>query len=51
MLSVDQAVDASGIKTSDLVHKIERKEIHGVETESGHIVICSESLARLESLL
>ena len=48
MLSLDQAVDASGIKTSELVHKIESKEIHGVETESGHILICSESL-RLES--
>jgi len=43
-LSLDLAVSASGIKTSELVRKIERKEIHAIETGSGHILICSESL-------
>ena len=44
LLSLDLAVSASGIKTSELVRKIDRKEIHAIETESGHILICSESL-------
>ena len=44
ILSLDLAVSASGIKTSELVRKIERKEIHAIETGSGHILICSESL-------
>lgn len=45
VLSIDQAVTMSGIRTSDLMRRIEAKEIHGVETESGHILICSETLA------
>ena len=44
MLSIDQAVSASGIKTSDVIGKVNREEIHGIETESGHILICAESL-------
>ena len=44
LLSLDLAVSASGIKTSELVRKIDRNEIHAIETESGHILICSESL-------
>jgi len=44
LLSLDLAVSASGIKTSELVRKIDRKEIHATETGSGHILICSESL-------
>jgi hypothetical protein len=44
MLSIDQAVSASGIKTSDVIMKINREEIHGIETESGHILICAKSL-------
>jgi hypothetical protein len=44
LLSIDQAVSSSGLKTKELLRKIDEKEIHGLETESGHIFICSESL-------
>ena len=45
MLSVDQAVSATGVKTSELVRRIESNEIHGIETGSGHLLICARSLA------
>ena len=44
ILSIDRAVSASGFKTSDLMRKIDANEIHGIQTESGHILICRESL-------
>lgn len=44
MLTVDQAVSISGVKTSELVRRIELGEIHGIETQSGHLLICSELL-------
>ena len=48
VLSIDRAVVVSGIRTSDLMRRIEAKEIHGIETESGHILICSETLAEMD---
>jgi hypothetical protein len=44
MLSLDRAVSVSRIKTEELVRKFTRKELHGIETDSGHMLICSESL-------
>ena len=44
MLSLDRAVSLSRIKTDELVRRFTGKEIHGIETESGHILVCSESL-------
>jgi hypothetical protein len=45
ILGIDRAVSASGLSTSKLMRKIDEGEIHGIETDSGHILICSESLA------
>ena len=44
MLSVDQAVSASGIGTSELIGRITANDIHGIETESGHMLVCGASL-------
>jgi hypothetical protein len=44
MMSIDRAVSVSGIKTSELIRRLDASEIHGVETDSGHILICRESL-------
>jgi hypothetical protein len=46
ILGIDGAVSASGVKTSELLRKIDTNEIHGIETDSGHILICSESLVK-----
>jgi hypothetical protein len=44
MLTIDQAVSISGFRTSELVRRIGLGEIHGIETESGHLLVCGESL-------
>ena len=44
LLSIDQAVTASGIRTSGLIRRIEANEIHGIETEAGHLLVCAESI-------
>jgi hypothetical protein len=44
VLSIDQAVMAGGIRTSSLIRKIDAGEIHGIETEAGHLLVCAESL-------
>ena len=44
ILSIDQAVSVSGIRTNELIRKVNANEIHGLETDSGHILICRESL-------
>jgi hypothetical protein len=45
MLTIDQAVSASGIKTSKLIQLIDSGEFHGIDTASGHLLICAPSLA------
>jgi hypothetical protein len=45
VLSIDQAVTASGIRTGELIRRIEANEIHGIETEAGHLLVCAESIA------
>jgi len=45
LLSMDQAVTASGIRTRELIRLIEANEIHGIETEAGHLLVCAESIA------
>jgi len=44
IFGIDRAVSASGLTTSELMRKIDVNEIHGIETDSGHILICSDSL-------
>ena len=45
ILSIDQAVAASRIRTNELIRRIEGGEIHGMETEAGHLLVCGESIA------
>lgn len=47
MLTVDQAVVESRLKTSELVRMTESNELHGIETETGHLLICKNSLSDL----
>jgi len=49
MLSIDQAVSASSIRTSELLRRIAANEVHGIETASGHLLICDESLPEKNS--
>jgi hypothetical protein len=44
VLSIDQAVTASGIRTGTLIRKIDEGEIHGIETDAGHLLVCSASI-------
>jgi hypothetical protein len=44
MLTLDQAVTLSGIRTQDLVRMAEIEEVHAVETTTGHLLICKESI-------
>jgi hypothetical protein len=44
VLSIDQAVTASGIRASALIRKIDAGEIHGIETEAGHLLVCAASI-------
>jgi len=44
VLSIDQAVTVCGLSTLELIQKVKTNEIHGIETDSGHILVCRESL-------
>jgi hypothetical protein len=44
LMTVDRAVSVSGIRTSEVIRRIGTNEIHGIETESGHLLVCGESL-------
>jgi hypothetical protein len=33
-----------GLSTLELIQKVKTNEIHGIETDSGHILVCRESL-------
>ncbi|MEZ5305873.1 MAG: hypothetical protein R2684_01875 [Pyrinomonadaceae bacterium] len=45
LLTIDEAVSESGFSTIGLVGELERGTIHSIETMSGHLLICQESLA------
>ena len=43
MLSLEQAVSLTGIHTRDLVRLIDAAEIHAIETNTGHYLVCANS--------
>ena len=44
IVTLDQAISISGIRTRDLVRMAEISEIHAIETETGHLLVCKDSL-------
>jgi hypothetical protein len=44
ILTLDQAISLSGLRTVELVRLIEADEIHSIETYSGHLLVCKDSL-------
>lgn len=44
LLTLDEAVSLSGIKTFEIVSRLTKGEIHFLETESGHLLVCLNSL-------
>ena len=44
VLGIDQAVTTSGLRTNELIRRIEMGEIHGIETQAGHLLVCGDSL-------
>jgi len=44
MLTLDQAVWQSGLRTNVLVQMAESGAIHTIETRSGHLIICAASI-------
>jgi hypothetical protein len=49
MLTLDQAVSESGLRTSELVQMAEEGTIHTIETQSGHLIFCLGSIAEVIS--
>jgi len=43
MLSLEQAVTLTRIHTRDLVRLMDSREIHAIETDTGHYLVCAES--------
>ena len=46
MLSLEQGVSLTGIHTRDLVRLIDAAEIHAIETNTGHYLVCANSAKR-----
>jgi hypothetical protein len=46
MLSLEQAVSITRIHTRDMVRLVDASEIHSIETNTGHYLICSDSARR-----
>ena len=44
IVTIDQAISLSGIRTGELVRMAEKNEVHAIETSMGHLLICRESL-------
>ena len=44
MLTLDQAVSESGLRTRVLVQMAEEGTIHTIETQSGHLIFCLGSI-------
>jgi hypothetical protein len=44
MLNLDTATTQTGIRTREVLSLIELGEIHSIETENGHLIICKNSL-------
>jgi hypothetical protein len=45
-VSLDAAVNLVRIGARQILEKIERGEIHGIETRTGHLLVCVRSLCR-----
>ena len=43
-VTIDQAISLSGIRTGTLVRMAENNELHAIETSTGHLLICKDSL-------
>lgn len=46
MMNFDTAITCSGIGGRDLLNRSEYGDVHSVQTETGHLLICKRSLAR-----
>lgn len=44
MLTLDEAVSLTGKSTLELIRRIEAGAIHTIETASGHLLVCQNSL-------
>ena len=44
MLTLDQAVSESGLRTRVLVNMAEARHLHTIETSSGHLIFCAASI-------
>ena len=44
MLTLDEAVDETGSSVRELIRLIDAGAVHSVETESGHLLVCRNSL-------
>ena len=44
MLTLDESVCAAGKSARELIHQIESSAIHSLETASGHLLVCQNSL-------
>ena len=44
MLTIDRAVSLCSVKTAELVRRSEACEIHSMETDSGHLLFCKDSI-------
>lgn len=50
MLTADAAVTGSGRSSRELFRRIEAGVLHSVETDTGHVLVCSVSLSRLGTI-
>ncbi len=46
MLNLDAAISVSGITALEILRRIEKSEIHFLETANGHLLLCRESLGQ-----
>ena len=44
LFTLDEAVSFSARRARELIRQIERNAVHAVETASGHLLICQNSL-------
>jgi hypothetical protein len=47
MLNLDAATIETGIRTTEVFYLLESGEIHSIETNSGQLLICKDSLLRV----
>lgn len=47
LMNVDMAVSVAGLRTNEIIRRIETNEIHAIETDSGHLLICARSVREL----